>query len=89
MHAGRAVRHGGEASRPAAAPSRAVAVLAVGHLLITAGAATHMVRVRETDDETSLREALEGFTRWHLARTGIDALTFAANLWSLASVRKS
>ncbi len=83
------VHRDGGAARSAALPSRAVAILAVGHLLTTAGAVPHMVRVRETDDETSLREALEGFTRWHLARTGIDALTFAANLWSLASVRKS
>src|SRR5919107_5442955 len=30
-------------------------------------------------------EALESFTRWHLARTGTDPLTFAANLWSLTS----
>jgi hypothetical protein len=48
-----------------------------------------MARVRETSDPASLREALEGFTRWHIARTGIDALTFAANLWSLASVSRS
>jgi hypothetical protein len=84
-----AVHRSGEASRSAAVPSRAVAVLAVGHLLTTAGAAPHMVRVRETDDPASLRGALEGFTRWHLARTVIDALTFAANLWALATVSRS
>ncbi len=81
--------HRGGASRSAALPTRAVAVLAIGHLLTTAGAVPHMVRVRETGDPASLQEALEGFTRWHLARTGIDALTFAANLWALASVSRS
>ena len=84
-----AVYRSGEASRSAAVPSRAVAVLAVGHLLTTAGAAPHMVRVRETDDPALLGESLEGFTRWHLARTVIDALTFATNLWALATVSKS
>ncbi len=84
-----AVHRGGGASRSAALPTRAVAVLAIGHLLTTAGAVPHMVRVRETGDPASLQEALEGFTRWHLARTGIDALTFAANLWALASVSRS
>ncbi len=84
-----AVHRDGGASRPAALPSRAVAVLAIGHLLTTAGAVPNMVRVRETDDPALLGESLEGFTRWHLARTGIDALTFAANLWTLASVSRS
>ena len=84
-----AVHRDGEATRSAALPSKAVAVLAIGHLLTTAKAVPHMVKVRETDDPDSLREALESFTRWHLARTGIDALTFAANLWSLTAVSKS
>ena len=84
-----AVHRNGEAARSAALPSRAGALLAIGHLLTTAKAVPHMVRVRETGDPASLREALEGFTRWHLARTGIYALTFAANLWSLASVSRS
>ena len=84
-----AVHRAGEATRSAALPSKAVAVLAIGHLLTTAKAVPHMVRARETDDPDSLREALESFTRWHLVRTGIDALTFAANLWSLTAVSKS
>ena len=83
-----AVHRDGETARPAVLPSRAVAVLAVGHLLTTAKAVPHLVRVRETDDPAALREALGSFTRWHLARTGIDTLTFAANLWSLTSVSK-
>ncbi len=82
-----AVHRDGGAPRSANLPSRAVAVLAIGHLLTTAKAAPNMVRARETQDPASLEEALEGFTRWHLARTGIDALTFAANLRSLMSVR--
>ena len=84
-----AVHRDGEATRPAALPSRVVTILALGHLLTTARAVPHMVQVRETADPASLQEALEGFRRWHLARTGIDALTFAANLWSLRSVSKS
>ena len=84
-----AVHRDGEASRSAALPSRMVAILAIGHLLTTARAVPHMVRVRETGDPASLQEALGSFTRWHLARTGIDALTFAANLWSLRSVSRS
>ncbi len=83
-----AVLRDGGAPRRATVASRAVAILALGHLLTTAKAAPHMVRVRETDDPDSLQEALKSFRRWHLARTGIDALTFAANLRSLTSVAK-
>ena len=84
-----AVHLNGEVTRSAALPSRVVAILAIGHLLTTARAVPHMVRVKETNDPASLGEALGSFTRWHLARTGIDALTFAANLWALRSVSKS
>lgn len=84
-----AVHRDGGASRSAVLPSRAVALLAIGHLLTTAKAVPHMVRVRETDDEAALREALENFTRWNGMRAVLDALTFAANLWSLASVTRS
>ena len=76
------------APRPATVSSRAVAILAIGHLLTTAKAVPHMMRVRETGDPDSLQEALKSFRRWHLARTGIDALTFAADLHSLISVSK-
>ena len=62
-----AVHRDGEATRSAALSSRAVAILAIGHLLTTAKAVPHMVRVRETGDPDSLQEALESFTRWHLA----------------------
>ena len=84
-----AVHRDGEATRSVALTSRVVAILAIGHLLTTARAVPHMVRVRETSDPASLQEALKGFTRWHLARTGNDTLTFAANLWSLTSVSKT
>ncbi len=83
-----AVHRDGGAARSALS-SRVVALLAIGHLLTTAKAVPHMVRVRETDDQASLREALEGFTRWNGARAVLDTLTFAANLWLLASVTKS
>jgi hypothetical protein len=82
-----AVHRDRAAPRPATVSSRAVAVLAIGHLLTTAKAVPHMVRVRETGDPNSLQEALETFRRWHLARTGVDAMTFAANLVSLMSIQ--
>ncbi len=75
-----AVHRDGGAPSSAVLPSRAAAILTIGHLLTTAKAVPHMVRVRETEDPASLGEALEGFARWHLARTGIDTLTFVANL---------
>lgn len=83
------VHRDGGAPRSAARASRAVAVLAIGHLLTTGKAVPHMVKVRETNDAASLREALDGFTRWNGARAVLDSLTFAANLWSLTSVTKS
>ena len=83
------VHRDGGATRSAALSSRAVALLAIGHLMTTAKAVPHMVRVRETDDQASLREALENFTRWNEVRAVLDTLTFAANLWSLTSVTKS
>ncbi len=67
-------------------PPRAVPILAIGHLLTTAKAVPHMVRGRETGGPDSLQEALKSCWRWHLARTGIDAMTFAANLRLLMSV---
>jgi hypothetical protein len=76
------------APRSAALPTRAAALLAVGHMLATARAAPNMLRVRRTEDPDSLKSALEGFTRWQAVRTGLDTLMFAANLWSLASVSK-
>ena len=84
-----AVHRDAEASRSAALPSRMVAILAIGHLLTTSRAVPYMVRVRETADPATLKDALEGFARWHLARTVIDGLTFATNLWSLRAVSKS
>ncbi|MGH3146249.1 MAG: hypothetical protein ACRDTR_10660 [Rubrobacter sp.] len=84
-----AVHRDGGVARSAALPSRVVALLAIGHLLTSAKAVPHMVRVRETDDQASLWGALESFRRWNGARAVLDTLTFAANLWSLASVTKS
>ena len=81
-----AVRRDGEAARSAELPSRAVAVLAIGHVLVTAKATPNMVRARQTDDPDSLHGALEGFARWNGLRAVVDVLTFAANLWSLRSV---
>jgi hypothetical protein len=83
-----AVHRDSKVSRSAALPSKAVALLAIGHLLVSAKATPYMLRVRETDDPDTLQEALEGFTRWHQVRTGLDTLTLAANGWSLASVLK-
>ncbi len=80
-----AVHRDGEAPRGPLSP-RAVPILAIGHLLTTAKAVPHMVRGRETGGPDSLQEALKSCWRWHLARTGIDAMTFAANLRLLMSV---
>lgn len=74
---------------PAVPPSRAVAILALGHLLTTAKAAPRMVEVKSTDDPDALQRALDSFGRWHLARTVVDAATFAVNLRSLLSLSKN
>jgi hypothetical protein len=82
--------HGDPRAPPSAAlPSYAAALLAIGHMLATARAAPNMLRVRRTDDPDSLKAALAGFTRWQAVRTGLDALMFTANLWSLVSVTRS
>ena len=83
-----AVHRDSKVSRSEALPSRAVALLAIGHLLVSAKATPNMLRVRQTDDPDTLQEALEGYTRWHQVRTGLDTLTLAANLWSLTTVLK-
>ena|SRR5918994_52866 len=83
-----AVHRDPKAPSAAALPTYAAALLAIGHMLATARAAPNMLRVRHTEDPDSLKAALEGFTRWQAVRTGLDALMFAANLWSLASVAK-
>ena len=83
-----AVQRDGGVPRSAALPSKAAALLVVGHLMVSSKASPNMLKVRETDAPDSLWEALEGFTRWHGLRTGLDVLTFVANLWSLASVSK-
>jgi len=69
-------------------PTQTAALLAIGHMLATARAAPNMLRAKRTDEPDSLQKALEGFTRWQTVRMGLDALMFAANLWSLASVSK-
>ena len=84
-----AVHRDPTAPRSAALPTHAAALLAIGHMLATAQAAPNMLAVRRTDDPDSLKGALEGFTRWQAVRTGLDALMFAANLWSLESVSRS
>lgn len=76
------------APRSAVFPAQAAALLAVGHMLATARAAPNMLSVRRTDDPETLRGALDGFTRWQTVRTGLDALLFAANLWSLTSTTR-
>ncbi len=50
-----AVHRDGEAPRGATVPSRAVPILAIGHLLTPAKAVPHMVRVRETGGPDSLQ----------------------------------
>ncbi len=80
-----AVHRDGEAARTDVLASRTVGVLALAHLLTSGKAAPAMTRVRETSDPGLLQEALSTFRRWHLARTGVDVLTFALNLRNLTS----
>jgi hypothetical protein len=88
MSAAIAVHRDSQVSRQAVVQSRVVGILAVGHLITTAKAVPHMLRVKERSDATSLQHALNGSGRWHLARTTADALTFAWNVRSLISLSK-
>jgi len=83
-----ALRRDPTAPRSAVLPAQAAALLAVGHMLATARAAPNMLGIRRTEDPEALRGALDGFTRWQTVRTGLDALMFAANLWSLTSATR-
>ncbi|MGH2588650.1 MAG: hypothetical protein ACRDJE_27310 [Dehalococcoidia bacterium] len=76
--------------RAAAAPVYVAAVLTMAHLLVTSQAGPNILRVRRRGEEPNgLRDALDGFTRWQAARASLDALLFAANLWSLRSVSQA
>jgi hypothetical protein len=84
-----AVRSDRAAARSGAAPAYAAAVLSVGHVLATSRAAPNMLGVgRLGDDADALRGALDRFERWQAVRASLQALTFAANLWSLVAVSR-
>jgi hypothetical protein len=72
----------------AALATYAAAVLSVGHVFATTRAAPNMLSLRRIDDNDpeSLQEALRRFEQWQVARGSLQALTFAANLWSLVSI---
>ena len=77
------------AARSEAAPAYAAAVLSVGHVLATTRAAPNMLGVRRLgDDADALRGALDRFERWQAVRASLQALTFAANLWSLVAISR-
>lgn len=84
-----AVRRDRTTLRSAKLPVQAAALLAMGHMLATAGAAPNMLGVRRDEKPEALQNALDGFTRWQTVRTALDALIFAANLWSLAAISRS
>jgi hypothetical protein len=84
-----AVRSDRAAPRSGAAPAYAAAVLSVGHVLATTRAAPSMLGVRRLgDDADALRGALARFERRQAVRASLQALTFAANLWSLVAVSR-
>jgi hypothetical protein len=84
-----AVRSDRAAPRSAALPVYAAAVLSVGHVLATSRAAPNMLGVRRLgDDAGALRGALDRFERWQAVRAALQALTFAASLWSLVAVSR-
>ncbi|MGV1007290.1 MAG: hypothetical protein ACOYBY_01630 [Dermatophilaceae bacterium] len=84
-----AVHQDDEAPPSASMWTKVAAVLVIAHLLASARAGPNMVKARDTHAPDSLRGALDSFVRWHGLRTGIDAATFAADLWSFASVSKA
>jgi hypothetical protein len=64
-------------------------MLSVGHVVATTRAAPDMLGVRRLgDDVDALRGALARFERWQAVRASLQALTFAANLWSLVAVSR-
>ena len=74
--------------RSAALPTYAAAVLSVGHLFATTRAAPNMLSLKRIDDNDleALQGAFRRFEQWQVLRGSLQALTFAANLWSLVSV---
>jgi hypothetical protein len=74
--------------RSAALPTYAAAVLSVGHVFATTRAAPNMLSLRRIDDNDleALQGALRRFEQWQVVRGSLQALTFAANIWSLASI---
>jgi len=82
--------HRDEGAPPAASlPSKAAGLLVIGHLLASSQAGPNMVKASRTNAQEALGEAFDGFARWHGVRTGLDVLTFGADLWSLVSIHGS
>ena len=67
--------------------AKVAAALAIGGLLMTVKAAPNMLRVRHLgDDESSIREAMRGFTFWSAIRGACQVAAFGANVWTLGSL---
>ena len=69
-------------------PAKVAAALAITGLLMTIKAAPNMLRVRHLgDDEAAIREAMRGFAFWSAIRGACQIGAFAANVWTLTSLR--
>ena len=67
--------------------AKVAAALAIGGLIMTVKAAPNMLRVRHLgDDESSIREAMRGFTFWSAIRGACQVAAFGANVWTLGSL---
>jgi hypothetical protein len=67
-------------------PIDLAAMLALGGLLMTIGAAPKMLRVRTMDDEVALHRAFVGFHRWSIARGILQIAAFVVDLWALLAL---
>src|SRR5207245_1488797 len=67
--------------------AKVAAVLAAAGLLLTIKAAPNMLRLRKLnpDDESAIREAMQGFAFWSAFRGACQIGAFAANVASLIS----
>ena len=75
------------AAAPKNRAAKVAAALAIGGLIMTVKAAPNMLRVRHLgDDESSIREAMRGFTFWSAIRGACQVAAFGANVWTLGSL---
>lgn len=74
--------------RPTYFAAHAAAFCAIGGLLLTFGAAPHMLRLRRIEDADSyaIRRAFTGFRLWSAGRGALHVAAFVANVWTLATL---